>query len=399
MIYLTTGGNGAGKTLFTLFDVRAAQLKENRPVYYHGFEALKPIEDFGWLPFEPEKWQDLPDGSICIFDECQNEFPAKIVGAVPDFINAIAQFRRKRGFDFYLITPHPTMIHVNVRRLIETPSWHRHMKRPAAGDMCSELRWSTANLNCEKPNASATGQVKMRAYPKEVYNWYKSATLHTAKRQIPKQFFVLAALVVIIPAVGYYAYKSVFNLTNKAAPTAQVSASGGDVPLAGNHAGGAVPDGPMSVAEFVQSYQPRIEGLPHTAPRYDDVTRPVTAPFPAACVRMAKRCECFTQQGTKLPTAADICGQIVASGYFMDWNPNGSSSGGSGGSMPSADASGSSSPSRVPLSGNPASSDAVRLGEPREAMAAADALQAKKAEADAQVFAYIRASRPAVSSN
>ncbi|CAN7485653.1 zonular occludens toxin domain-containing protein [Acidovorax sp. LjRoot74] len=84
MIYLTTGGNGAGKTLFTLKDVREQQLKENRPVYFHGFKAKQVLLDWGWQEFDPKRWQDLPDGSICVMDECQNEFPAKVQGELPD---------------------------------------------------------------------------------------------------------------------------------------------------------------------------------------------------------------------------------------------------------------------------------------------------------------------------
>lgn len=390
MIYLTTGGNGAGKTLFTLYDVRAAQLKENRPVYYHGFEPLQPIIDFGWLPFEPEKWQDLPDGSICIFDECQNEFPAKLPGAVPDFINAIAQFRRKRGFDFYLITPHPSLIHVNVRRLIETPSWHRHMKRPAAGDMCSELRWSTANLNCEKPNASASGQVSMRAYPKEVYKWYKSATLHTVKRQIPKQLYVLGACLIGLPVLGWYALQSIGDITKKAsiAPAASSQAQGSNGSAAGGT--GPVPDGPQSAADYIAGYTPRLEGLPHTASRYDEVTKPTTAPYPAACVQMAKRCECYTQQGTKLPTPGELCKQIVANGYFMDWSPNQQGSAAVRGEDPRTSA---------PLSGSPGQAEAVRLSEPRLAATAEEAMKAKAATADGSSLALMRPGSRSVSSN
>lgn len=390
MIYLTTGGNGAGKTLFTLQDVRAAQLKENRPVYYHGFEPLQPIIDFGWLPFEPEKWQDLPDGSICIFDECQNEFPAKIQGALPDYINAIAEFRRKRGFDFYMITPHPSLINVNVRRLIESPSYHRHMKRSMGADMCSQLMFNFANMACERPNAGAAGTVTMRAFPKEVYSWYKSSSLHTGKKRIPKQVWVLLGCIVLIPVVGWFAWKSVFNLTNKAAPAA--SEVVGSAPAGGP--AHAVPDGPLSVADFIQSHQPRIEGLPHTAPRYDEVTKPTTAPFPAACVRMASRCECYTQQGTKLPTPGEMCKQIVSNGYFMDWNPSGSSPVGGVVSAPEPAPVGA----RVPMAGSPALADSVRIGEPIEARTAAEAMSAKKAAADGAALALMRSVSRSVSS-
>lgn len=379
MIYLTTGGNGAGKTLFTLADVRAQQVAENRPVYYHGFEALQPIKDFGWLPFEPEKWQDLPDGSICVFDECQNEFPAKIQGALPDYINAIAQFRRKRGFDFWLVTPHPSLIHVNVRRLIESPSWHRHMKRPAGADMVSQIKFAVANMNCEKPSSGASGQVSMRAFPKEVYGWYKSASLHTGKRQIPKQVYVLIALAVIIPALFFFAYKAVMSIGTRHDP-ATVSGAPVDVTVSGSASGARLDPPP----DYLASYVPRVPGLPHTASRYDDVTKPVEAPYPAACISMGSKCKCYTQQGTVLPTTLDICKQVVAGGFFMEWNPN-HSTGGGGGSVASADA-------RKPLQGTLGLSNAVDVPQVVSEPVNGQAVR------DGQILSMMRAGRRAVSS-
>lgn len=76
----------------------------------------------------------------------------------------------------------------------------------------------------------------------------------------------------------------------------------------------------MSMAEYLESRQARIPDLPHTAPAYDEVTKPVTAPYPAACVQDAKRCLCYTQQGTLLRTSGEVCAQIVKYGYFMDWD-------------------------------------------------------------------------------
>lgn len=320
MIYLTTGGNGAGKTLFTLWDVRQAQLKEpDRPVYYHGFRPLQPIQDFGWLPFKPEEWQDLPDGSICVFDECQNEMPAKIEGKLPDWINAIAQHRRRRGFDFWLITPHPTLIHLNVRRLIESPSWHRHMKRTFGTDNVSQLTFNFAELKCEQPSAGTRGQVEMRSYPKEAYKWYESATKHTGKKRIPKQLYVLAACALLVPALGWYAW----HLLSARADTAQASAAG-SVQVSNMPEGvGSAAGEAMTPQQYVASFNPRFPGFAHTAPRYDDLTRPTVAPYPAACVATARVCHCYTQQATKLRVPDETCRQIVAEGFFLDWDQGG----------------------------------------------------------------------------
>lgn len=323
MIYLTTGANGAGKTLLTLKDVRAQQLKENRPVYYHGFDMddAKAAE-FGWQKFDPKKWQDLPDGSICIMDECQNEFPLRRSGAeVPDYIQAIAQHRRRRGFDFWMICPHPSLIDVFVRRLIDKPSWHRHLKRAFGADVVSVLRFSSPDMKCEEPGAGARGEVSMVGYPKEVYGWYRSASLHTGKKKIPRAVYVLAASAVCVPAALYFAVTGVYkNATKHAKPAAETvaSAPGANGTSSGNPNMRQVAQ-VMTADEYIAHRVPRLPDFPHTAPAYDDTTKPTDAPYPAACVQMGKTCKCYTQQATLLQVSGAVCLQIVAQGFFMDW--------------------------------------------------------------------------------
>lgn len=320
MIYLTTGANGAGKTLITLKNVRDQQLKENRPVYYSGFE-MDPAKaaEFGWKCFDPKKWQDLPDGSICIMDECQNEFPLRRSGAqVPDYINAIAQFRRQRGFDFWMITPHPSLLDVFVRRLIDKPSWHRHLKRTFGADVVSELKFSCPDLKCELPGAAERAEVRMRVYPKEVYSWYKSASLHTGKRHLPKQIYVLAALFVLAPTLGYFGYQNFFGrMEEKSKPGVQAK---GDTKPVAALVNTVVPASEnLKKLEYADPFIPRSADLPHTAPRYDVLTKPVVAPFPAACISMKGRCDCYTQQATLMDVSRDMCMQIVSKGFFVDW--------------------------------------------------------------------------------
>lgn len=317
MIYLTTGGNGAGKTLITLKDVREQQLKENRPVYYHGFTAKQVLKDWGWQEFDPKKWQDLPDGSICVMDECQNEFPAKVQGELPEYINAVAQFRRKRGFDFWMITPHPSLINLNIRRLIESPSWHRHFKRTAGAAMVSELKFNFVEMKCEQPGSGARGVVTMRAYPKDVYDWYESASMHTGKVRIPKQVWMLAACALLIPTMGYFAYTKLMHNVVKDAKPATTTQDG----LPGQMPVGARSERPqkLSADEYIGERVARLSDFPNTAPVYDEVTKPTEAPYPAACVQMGKTCKCYTQQATLLHVSGAVCLQIVQQGFFMDW--------------------------------------------------------------------------------
>lgn len=316
MLYLTTGGNGAGKTLLTLRDVREKSLAESRPVYYNGRFDL--VAEFGWIKWDFKDWQSLPDGAIFIVDECHNDMPVRTTReALPDYVRMLAEHRR-RGFDFYLITQHPLNIDSFVRRLISSPGWHRHLKRASGAPLVSVLQWAAVNDKCEKAGSGASAQTSMVAYPKEVYGWYNSTSLDTAKVKVPFQVKVLAACLVLVPLLGYYGWQSFKN----AQPGAKGRALDGQVatvPGVQPAQGQAQPKGVISAAEYAGSFEPRIDGLAYTAPRYDDQTKPVTAPYPAACVSMGRRCACYTQQGTKLVVPMATCQSIVKTGFFVDW--------------------------------------------------------------------------------
>lgn len=327
MIYLTTGGNGASKTLLTLYDVRQQQLKENRPVYYHGFTPVKAVleDKFGWKPHEPDKWMDLPDGSILIWDEAQTYIGARQWGnaKVPQWVSDLGVHRRKRGFDIWICCPHPSFIHVEVRRLIASPSWHRHLKRVFGSDASSQITYDAPNIRCEEKGAGENADTKIRPFPKEVYTWYESASLHTGKVKIPKAVYFLGIAAIAVPLCGYLAYASLRSNHEK-----RIAALNGGKPVPEQAAAGAQPGQPVShekqaapktPLEYAQERTPRFAGLAYTAPVYDAITAPVVAPYPAACIATAKDCKCYTQQGTVLVTQVSMCQQIVQNGFFVDW--------------------------------------------------------------------------------
>jgi len=205
-----------------------------------------------------------------------------------------------------------------VRRLIGDPGWHRHLKRVFGASLVSCLQWSAVNANCEKPGSGKNAEVTTIAFPKEVYGWYQSASLHTAKRRMPRQVWILLACLLIAPLLFWFVFvhikgmgeKGSGNIAQEAATSAPGQSSGSK-------------NRPMSTEEYIASFQPRIPGFAHTAPRYDEVTKPVTAPYPSACLTMGNRCECYSQQGTRMDTPFDICALIVRRGYFVDWQPDG----------------------------------------------------------------------------
>jgi zona occludens toxin len=318
MLHLITGTNGSGKTLNTLKWVMERATKEGRPVAHNG--RFKPVPGGpldSWKQIEFQNWQDEPDGTIFIIDEAHNDLPNRSSGAVvPDHAKMLAEHRR-RGFDFYLVSQHPANIDTFVRRLIGSPGWHRHLKRVWGQDFVSVLEWDTVNLNCEKPGSSkASGTSSTVKFPKEVYAWYESATIHTNKKKIPKMAILFVVAVTVALVGTWISYNRVASI------------GGGQALQPGQAHKAAVPgqpgeaqgNRPMTTQEYLVSRKPRLKDFPHTAPAYDQVTTPVVAPYPAACVIMqSKGCHCYTQQGTVLPTSVDVCTQIVKNGYFVDW--------------------------------------------------------------------------------
>jgi len=326
-LYLTTGSNGTGKTLFTLLDVRALQLATNRPVYFKGFTAKQPLLDFGWLEHDMKDWMSLPDGSICVWDECQDEINSLTADKATEYEKKILSEHRKRGFDFFFITPHPMNMGAFVRRTISTPGWHRHFKASTISLNSNELKWSSVNTQPEKNNSGASGTVTSRTHPKEVYEWYTSTVGDTATRSIPKRVWVAIGALILAAAMIYAAvwwFKRSFGLDDASKEKPKAAATASALP-------GATParplsdeKRPMTAAEYAASFTPRVAGLDFTAPRYDALNQPKTAPRPAACLDGVKRgtkrrvCNCWSQQATLLQVPDDVCRQIAAGGYFDD---------------------------------------------------------------------------------
>jgi zona occludens toxin len=305
MLYVVTGANGAGKTLNTLKWVRELQLKESRPVCYNG--RFDMVADFGWKKIDAKEWQAEPDGTIFLFDECHNDFPVRgTSAAVPPYVQALGEHRR-RDFDFFLISQHPQNIDLFIRRLVGSPGWHRHLKRAFGADLVSVLEWNAINSACEKTSAGKTGSVKMVAFPKEVYAWYNSASLHTGKKRIPPAVWVLLGCVLLVPALGYLAFQRLKPTQAPSAPPGGASQQfPGGAPSTQNAAKLV-----LTRSEYIDMRAPRIAGLPQTAPVYDAVTQPTEAPFPAACVASKTKCHCYTQQATLLQVDDVMCRQIV----------------------------------------------------------------------------------------
>lgn len=310
-IHLRTGLPGAAKTLLTIEDVEKLRKESGREVYYYGIQDL----NLPWIALEDAtKWNDLPPNSIIVIDEAQKVFRPRGNGApVPPHVEHLETHRHK-GYDFYLITQHPMLLDSNVRRLTGR---HEHVVRIFGKEKSNVHRWDSVKETCDK---SRTDSIKTeRDFPKELYGVYKSADAHTIKKAVPLRMYLLLAIpfiiLILITFAGYTMWKSSHNDIGKAEKEkmGQVGAY---------KESDAAPVRPISIdtpAGWFEANAPRVEEMPHTAPKYDEVTKPVLAPIPAACVDFKGHCKCYTQQGTKMSTSEEFCRQVVQNGFFVDW--------------------------------------------------------------------------------
>jgi len=354
MLTLITGVPGAGKTLYALNLVKGRAESEKRAVYVNGVSELT----LPWEPLDdPQKWAEVPSGSIVVIDEAQRVFRPRGTGsAVPVWV-ARLETHRHMGLDIVLITQHPMLIDANIRRLV---GQHFHVVRRFGSKFATVHEWSSCT-DIEKGSLDDSVKHEFR-YPVESFGWYKSAEVHTHKVRIPAKFWFLVASPFIIAGLIWWGYQSVSGYLDGSKGVAPEVAKSAPAPSKKGAPGAVVPGGvaaPLTVGQYVAAYAPRLAGLAYTAPVYDEVTKPTRAPVPAACVRGRDRCVCYSQDGTRLAMEPYLCSSIVDNGYFVPFDVKGAN-----GPAPvaAAVAGGSGSASALQSSGGPSRAGPARDG-------------------------------------
>nr|WP_315168312.1 zonular occludens toxin domain-containing protein [uncultured Deefgea sp.] len=306
MITIITGIPGAGKTLHALWLIKKMAESEGRDVYYNGITDL----NLPWIEFtDATKWHELPVGAIIVMDECQRTYRMRANGStVPEHV-AMLETHRHKGYDLFLITQHPMLIDGNVRRLVGR---HIHVVRRFGGQSAVVHEWNAVNEQCGKSRKDSQNYVW--SYPKEFFDYYKSAEKHTHKRMIPKSIYFLFAAPFLLAILGYFFYGFVQSKINPKGVQPEATAQA--MPP-GYQSGNSNRIKKLTTSEWVEEQQPRIPGMPHTAPVYDDLAKPQSVPAPQACVQMADKCKCYTDQATPIEVTDDMCKNIVKNGIYL----------------------------------------------------------------------------------
>lgn len=324
-LYLVTGQPGHGKTAYALDKAFKFQ-KEGRAIYAHGVKDLDYSKaNFTYLE-NPAEWEQLPDGSVILLDECYTVLPNRNPGAkVPAHIEAMARHRH-RGFDFILIAQQGLQLDPFLRGLYEE---HVHVRQTSIMRSKTKLkRWNQYQSNVQ----GACNDVVDWVRPKYVFDYYTSTTMVTTKRQLPMWIrWVLVGVValgVILFGIRWYFASKIAGYDAERPPAAQDMARAAATAGSGAAAGADAPRVYETPTDYAKAHLPRFATMPWTAEIFDQ--RATTADPQLYCVssrpgidgqgaHVEGGCTCLTEQGTAYDISEPECRTIAR--YGGVYNP------------------------------------------------------------------------------
>lgn len=314
MIHLITGIPGASKTLNALAYIDSNPDFVQRPKYYIRIKELT----LGWTELtEPEvkNWEALPDGSIIVIDEAQYIFPTRDPKKpLPDFILALSEHRH-RGFDFFIITQSPMLLDAGLRRFVGK---HWHFERVFGMQSAKRFEWEKCQSDVDDHFVRKAAVTTRVPFNKKYFGCYKSAEIHTVKRKIPLKVFMPFILLAVIIGAGWYHFHDRFDPPSAVENPVQSleNTIESDKSVFTSFSGSKQKHVKTS-DEYIAERTPRVADIPSSAPIYDDLTKPKSFPR-LQCLRFeaTDKCQCYTQQATKLDISQAVCNSIVDNGYF-----------------------------------------------------------------------------------
>lgn len=154
---------------------------------------------------DPTRWPELPNGSIALFDECQDYFPPMANSAKRPYYYTQFQKHRHSGVDIHLVTQHYTFLDAVIQKCT---GMHVHYFRPMGGAVITRFsrdkQFSTDySGDLEK---CVTKAIKRDS---NFYGVYWSADEHTAKFKMPPK---LMLMLLLIPFIIYLFYTLLVSL-------------------------------------------------------------------------------------------------------------------------------------------------------------------------------------------
>ncbi|MEC8566677.1 MAG: zonular occludens toxin domain-containing protein [Pseudomonadota bacterium] len=161
----------------------------------------------GVLP-APDDWRETPDGSILFYDEIQKRdiYAGSSSSVSKSEIIKGLETHRHTGHDIFFITQFPTLLHLHVRALV---GQHYHLHRGWGMPSATVYMWAYTVVDPNQKSKKNIAEQEFRFnYPKSIYKYYKSATVHTHKIRIPRKMIMIAGIVCML---AYFVLSRIFS--------------------------------------------------------------------------------------------------------------------------------------------------------------------------------------------
>ncbi len=320
MISIFTGVPGTGKTALVVSELNKIQ---DRPIFVMGIPDLKiehqpvpPIAEWTELRPDPDDpgvllpYFTFPPNSLIVIDEAQRVYRPRTAGTKVPPIVAAFETHRHTGVDFWLVTQDAGLLDSNIRKLVTR---HVHIRATAIGRY--KYEWPELGVPDNKSSRELARRDRYTP-PRDAFPLYKSAEVHTKVRLgLPWYYFVFAFAFLASCGLLYYGYNRIASFTDKGdGPVNKIDSNINAKPK-------LIKASRNELEDYLIAQKPRLEGLLHTAPVYDQVAAPKVVPEVVGCYSTKKTgCRCLTQQGTPYNTTKALCEDWLANGVpFKPW--------------------------------------------------------------------------------
>lgn len=304
MIELRTGVPGSGKTLSMVQALAKLQDRwkmhpdEVRPVFVLGIPDLALVHSVlptksvmigrGLAPQIVPDLEAIPDGSLILIDEAQGCYPPRSSAMAPPEHVAELNTHRHRGLDMWITTQHPKLIDHSLRALVGK---HLHYRRLFGGMRAMVYEWDACSDSLSGMKNAVTSYW---SYPKKVFNWYKSAEIHTKQKfkwpmWIWLPFISLGLSLYFLPKT----YDLMFG--DKKKPPVEVS---------------------KPVKNTVQD-PVKEKQKPAELPQVAEATSVELKPEYVGCMASQEKCSCMTADGVTVPEPPQCRESANGFGYLI----------------------------------------------------------------------------------
>lgn len=183
-------------------------------------ESIKLL-NYHWTKVDdPTQWPDLPNGSISVFDECQDFFSPMANSAKRPIHYTKFQTHRHTGVDIHLVTQHYTFLDNVIQKCTNS---HIHYFRPMGGAAITRFQ-RDKQFNTDYKGDLEKCSTKMMRRDSNFYGVYWSADEHTAKFKIPPKLYLGFLAVPILIYVIYSLAQSLGMIESSESPVVESEA-------------------------------------------------------------------------------------------------------------------------------------------------------------------------------